>query len=132
MALARILGLHRCWPTRDIAILLGRSCPDLPVLWGLDPRYRDRPSEDLLDSRERELELTVLERKMRKKVDVCPTRRSVVEKDYLLSPECGWDSKPCENCQKPLQIKWSTCPYCATVREYQLGRRRRIRRWSRL
>ncbi len=72
-----------------------------------------RPPEYLLDHRERELELAVLERELRQRVDLCPNCRSNVEKDYLLCPECGLDLKrPCGNCQKPLHLNWRTCPYC--------------------
>ncbi len=75
-----------------------------------------RPPEYLLDSRERELELAVLEKEVRQRVNLCPRCRSVVEKEFLLCPECGWDlKKPCESCQKPLYLGWNTCPYCATV-----------------
>jgi RNA polymerase subunit RPABC4/transcription elongation factor Spt4 len=75
-----------------------------------------RPPEYALDSRERELELAVLERELRQKVNLCPNCRSVVEKDYLLCPECDWDLKtPCKSCGKPLALNWGTCPYCATV-----------------
>lgn len=75
-----------------------------------------RPPEYVLDSRERELELAVLERELRQRVNLCPNCRSVVERDYLLCPECGWDlKKPCANCGKPLHLNWRTCPYCATV-----------------
>ncbi len=75
-----------------------------------------RPPEYVLDSRERELELAVLERELRQRANLCPNCRSVVERDYLLCPECGWDlKKSCENCQKPLHLGWNTCPYCATV-----------------
>jgi RNA polymerase subunit RPABC4/transcription elongation factor Spt4 len=75
-----------------------------------------RPPEYALDSRERELELAVLEKELRQRVNLCPSCRSVVEKDYLLCPECGWDLKmPCKSCGKPLNLNWSTCPYCATV-----------------
>ncbi len=75
-----------------------------------------RPPEYLLDSRERELEVAVLERELRQQVSLCPRCRSIVEKEFLLCPECGWDlKKPCENCQKPLHLAWNTCPYCATV-----------------
>jgi hypothetical protein len=74
-----------------------------------------RPPEYLLDYRERELELAVLERELRQRVDLCPNCRSVVEKEYLLCPECGLDlKKPCENCQKPLRLNWRNCPYCST------------------
>ena len=75
-----------------------------------------RPPEYVLDSRERELELAVLERELRQRIDLCPNCRSVVEKDYLLCPECSWDlKKSCTSCGKPLHLNWGTCPYCATV-----------------
>ncbi|HVF01173.1 MAG TPA: zinc ribbon domain-containing protein [Rubrobacteraceae bacterium] len=75
-----------------------------------------RPPEYLLDSRERELDLAVLERELKHRVDLCPNCRSIVEKEYLLCPECDWDlKKRCEGCQKPLELSWGTCPYCATI-----------------
>jgi hypothetical protein len=75
-----------------------------------------RPPEYALDSRERELELAVLEKELRQRVNLCPSCRSVAEKDYLLCPECGWNLKmPCKSCGKPLDLNWRTCPYCATV-----------------
>lgn len=75
-----------------------------------------RPPEYALDSRERELELSVIEKELRQRLDLCPSCRSVVEKDYLLCPECGFDLKaPCKKCGKLLDLNWRTCPYCATV-----------------
>jgi RNA polymerase subunit RPABC4/transcription elongation factor Spt4 len=75
-----------------------------------------RPPEYALDSRERELELAVLERELRQRVSLCPSCRSVAEKDYLLCPECGFDLKiSCKRCGKLLDLNWRTCPYCATV-----------------
>ena len=75
-----------------------------------------RPPEYALDSRERELELAVLERELRQRVELCPGCRSVVEKEYLLCPECGFDLRaPCRSCGKPLDLSWRTCPYCATA-----------------
>ncbi len=75
-----------------------------------------RPPEYLLDSRERELEVAVLERELRQQVSLCPRCQSTVEKEFLLCPECGWDlKKPYEHCQKPLHLAWNTCPYCATM-----------------
>lgn len=74
-----------------------------------------RPPEYLLDHRERELELAVLERQLREQVNQCPNCRAVVEKDFLMCPECGWELKrPCENCHRPLSLRWSVCPYCET------------------
>ncbi len=75
-----------------------------------------RPPEYLLDARERELDLAVLERELKHRVDLCPNCRSVVEKEYLLCPECTWHLKKlCKNCRKPLELSWGTCPYCATT-----------------
>lgn len=74
-----------------------------------------RPPEYLLDHRERELELAVLERQLREQVNQCPNCRAMVEKDFLMCPECGWELKrPCENCRRPLSLRWSVCPYCET------------------
>ncbi|MGB3681452.1 MAG: zinc ribbon domain-containing protein [Rubrobacteraceae bacterium] len=74
-----------------------------------------RPPEYALDARERELELAVLERELRSRVLLCPNCRALVEKDYLICPECEWElKKPCINCEKPLNMDWETCPFCGT------------------
>ena len=95
----------------------------LKILWGiiaaLFPFFGTlvwlivRPPEYELDHRERELELAVLERELREHVQLCPNCRSIIEKDFLLCPECGEElKKPCVNCRRPLNLKWGTCPYC--------------------
>lgn len=77
-----------------------------------------RPPEYVLDQRERELELAVLERELREQVNQCPNCRALVEKDFLMCPECGWELKqPCDNCNRPLSLRWSVCPYCETEQE---------------
>lgn len=77
-----------------------------------------RPPEYLLDHRERELELAVLERDLREQVNQCPNCRAVVEKDFLMCPECGRELKrPCNNCQRPLNLRWGVCPYCETEQD---------------
>lgn len=74
-----------------------------------------RPPEYALDARERELELAVLERELRSRVLLCPNCRALVERDYLICPECNWElKKPCINCERPLDMNWETCPYCGT------------------
>ena len=81
-----------------------------------------RPPEYLLDSRERELDLAVLEREFGRRADLCPNCCSVVEKEYLLCPECGWDlKKPCENRRRVLRLDWDTCLYCATVQKKNIN-----------
>jgi len=74
-----------------------------------------RPPEYLDESRERELELAVLERELRNNVLLCPNCRNLIEKDYLICPSCRWElKKPCVNCDRPLNMEWGTCPYCGT------------------
>jgi RNA polymerase subunit RPABC4/transcription elongation factor Spt4 len=74
-----------------------------------------RPPEYLEESRERELELAVLERELRSNIVLCPNCRNLVEKDYLICPVCNWDlKKPCISCERPLNMEWETCPYCTT------------------
>lgn len=74
-----------------------------------------RPPEYELDARERELELAVLERELRSRTLLCPNCRSLVEKDYLICPECNLElKKPCIECERPLDLNWQTCPYCGT------------------
>jgi RNA polymerase subunit RPABC4/transcription elongation factor Spt4 len=74
-----------------------------------------RPPEYLDESRERELELAVLERELRSSIVLCPNCRNLVEKEFLICPVCNWDlKKPCINCERPLNMEWETCPYCTT------------------
>ncbi len=68
-----------------------------------------RPPEYLLDSRERELDLAVLEREFRWRADLCPNCRSVVEKEYLLCLECGWDLK------SPARTAGGSCAWTGTL-----------------
>lgn len=81
-----------------------------------------RPPEYELDARERELELAVLERELRSRALHCPNCRALVEKDYLICPECHLElKKPCVECEKPLDNSWETCPYCGT--DQQTGKK---------
>jgi RNA polymerase subunit RPABC4/transcription elongation factor Spt4 len=74
-----------------------------------------RPPEFVLDTRERELELAVLERELRNRVLLCPNCRAIVERDFIVCPECHWElKKPCVHCEKPMNMEWETCPFCGT------------------
>ena len=74
-----------------------------------------RPPEFLAESRERELELAVLERELRNNIHLCPNCRNLVERDYIICPVCNWElKKPCVNCERPLNMEWEICPYCGT------------------
>jgi hypothetical protein len=90
------------------------------------------PPEYLLDSRERELDLAVLEREFKRRAGLCPNCRSAVEKEYLLCPECGWDlKKPCENCRRLLRLDWVPARTARRCRAKRTSTGRRIRRWNR-
>ncbi len=68
-----------------------------------------RPPEYLDESRERELELAVLERELRSSIVLCPNCRNLVEKDYLICPVCNWElKKPLINFERPLSMEWDT------------------------
>lgn len=97
----------------------------VPFLWGLVavllPFFGTliylivRPPEYALDSRERELELAVLERELRSRVLLCPNCRSVVERDFLICPQCEWElKKSCVHCERAIDLNWDLCPYCET------------------
>jgi RNA polymerase subunit RPABC4/transcription elongation factor Spt4 len=74
-----------------------------------------RPPEYVVDTRERELELAVLERELRNRVLLCPNCRAIVERDFIVCPECHWElKKSCVQCDKPLNMEWETCPFCGT------------------
>ncbi len=74
-----------------------------------------RPPEYLDESRERELEMAVLERELRNNTLLCPNCRNLVEKEFLICPMCAWElKKPCINCERPLNQEWGLCPYCGT------------------
>lgn len=91
-----------------------------------------RPPEYLLDSRERELEVAVLERELRQQVSLCPRCRSIVEKEFLLCPSVAGISKSPARTAKSRYI-WPgilvhTAPRCRAKRT---STGRRVRRWSR-
>ena len=74
-----------------------------------------RPPEYVEESRERELELAILERELRSRMPLCPNCRSPVERDFILCPVCGWElKKRCLSCDRPLNMEWEMCPYCGT------------------
>ena len=76
----------------------------------------------MLKSRVRDLVIDVLEREFGQRADLCPNCCSVVEKEYILCPECGRDlKKPCENRRRVLRLDWDTCLYCATVQKKNIN-----------
>ena len=75
-----------------------------------------RPPEFLEDARERELEIRAAELRVRQLEEhSCPNCGYPIERAYLRCPDCGARVKdPCEGCQKPIDPRWTICPYCET------------------
>ncbi len=75
-----------------------------------------RPPEFLADKRERELEIRASELRVRQLEEAsCPNCEHPVERTFLRCPNCRARIKdPCESCGKPIDPRWSICPYCET------------------
>ena len=75
-----------------------------------------RPPEFLDDKRERELEIRASELRVRQLEEAsCPNCEHPVERSFLRCPNCRARIKdPCESCGKPIDPRWSICPYCET------------------
>lgn len=71
-----------------------------------------RPAELLVDRRERELEMEVLQRRLGD-AERCTACRTPLQDDYLVCPTCGQRLRtPCVSCGKPVDGGWRLCPYC--------------------
>ena len=94
-----------------------------------------RPPEYMEDVRERELEIAAAEARLASaEHHVCPYCSYEVEKAFLRCPSCLRRLKePCTTCGKPLDPRWTLCPYCeAEVGQApQPARRERPRRRER-
>ncbi len=93
-----------------------------------------RPPEYLEDVRERELEIAAAEARLAGSDSLaCPHCSYEVEKAFLRCPGCLRRLKePCATCGKPLDPRWSICPYCeAEVGQGQPAPRQRPRRRER-
>ncbi len=75
-----------------------------------------RPPEFLADKRERELEIRASELRVRQLEEAsCPNCEHPVERAFLRCPNCRARIKdPCDSCGKPIDPRWSICPYCET------------------
>ena len=75
-----------------------------------------RPPEFLEDARERELEIRAAELRVRQlEEQSCPNCGYPIERTYLRCPDCSARVKdPCEACKKPIDPRWTVCPYCET------------------
>ncbi|MDQ3644188.1 MAG: hypothetical protein M3356_01590, partial [Actinomycetota bacterium] len=94
-----------------------------------------RPPEYLEDVRERELEIAAAEARLAgSEGPSCQYCSYEIERAFLRCPSCLRRLKePCATCGKPLDPRWSICPYCeAEVGQApQPSRRERPRRRER-
>jgi RNA polymerase subunit RPABC4/transcription elongation factor Spt4 len=71
-----------------------------------------RPPEYLEDTRERELELRMLEQRLDGDLR-CPFCKTAVKDDYLVCPHCMRRLREvCSSCHRPVEPGWRICPYC--------------------
>src|SRR4029078_8097041 len=75
-----------------------------------------RPPEFVEDAHERELEIRAAELRLGQlEEQSCPSCAFPIERTYLRCSNCSARVKaPCESCEKPIDPRWSICPYCET------------------
>src|SRR5438067_6415326 len=73
-----------------------------------------RPPEFLDDVRERQLEIAAAEARLSQLESLtCPYCQGDVERSFLVCPHCMRRPKdPCATCGRPLDPRWTICPYC--------------------
>src|SRR3954447_5772090 len=73
-----------------------------------------RPPEFIEDAHERELEIKAAELRVRQLTELsCPNCEYPIEKTFLRCPACQRRLKaPGQSCGKPVDPRWSLCPYC--------------------
>jgi RNA polymerase subunit RPABC4/transcription elongation factor Spt4 len=85
----------------------------LPVI-GLVVYLMLRPQETLAEKYERSLEQEALLQAI-EEPEVCPGCGQRIRGDYLYCPACHTRLKrACIACNRPLNLRWSMCPYCGT------------------
>lgn len=73
-----------------------------------------RPPEFLDDVRERQIEIAAAEARLAQLDSLhCPYCEGDIERSFLVCPHCMHRLKdPCVTCGRPLDPRWSICPYC--------------------
>jgi hypothetical protein len=73
-----------------------------------------RPRETLAESYERSLEEEALLQGI-EDVDVCPACTQLIERDYIVCPNCYTQlKKKCPDCNRNLELAWTVCAYCGS------------------
>ncbi len=100
--------------TRDIfAQILAALVVAILNLPGLLIYFMLRPRETLAEAYERSLEEEALLQGI-EEVEECPGCGGRVQADFIVCPTCHTKLKrACIHCGKPLNLRWTVCPYCA-------------------
>jgi hypothetical protein len=70
-----------------------------------------RPQRTLAEIYDEQLEEDALLRTMQE--GTCPSCQGSIEADYLFCPWCQTRLRQaCERCERPIMIRWRSCPYC--------------------
>ena len=76
-----------------------------------------RPSESLIESYNRQLEMEAFLHDMRAE-DPCPGCRRNIEPSFALCPYCrATVQTPCASCARNLKQYWAICPYCGAEKQ---------------
>ena len=99
--------------TRDIlAQILATLVVATFNLPGLVIYFMLRPRETLAEAYERSLEEEALLQGI-EDIEECPGCGGRVQPDYIVCPTCHTKLKrACIHCGKPLNLRWTVCPYC--------------------
>lgn len=74
-----------------------------------------RPHETLNEAYERKLEAEALMREMPDARPACPGCQRSIREEFIVCPHCRTKLRqPCAICDRPLDLNWTACPYCAT------------------
>lgn len=72
-----------------------------------------RPPESLIDAHERRLEIQAAEARLAHlQARCCPRCNSPTEREFLRCPNCLQKLKDVCGCKRPIDPRWSVCPYC--------------------
>ena len=110
----RVLGLQRRPPAhrRPVVIIVAVLTGLVFGPFGLFVYAILRPPEYLEDTRERELELRMLEQRLDGDLH-CPFCKTAVKDDFLVCPHCMRRLREvCSSCHRPVEPAWRICPYC--------------------
>jgi RNA polymerase subunit RPABC4/transcription elongation factor Spt4 len=99
--------------TQALGTLLVVPPPPLDVA-GLILYLILRPRETLAEAYERSLEEEVLLQGI-EDVDVCPACKQLIEKEYVVCPQCYTQlKKKCPDCGRLMELSWTVCPFCGS------------------